>query len=285
MAAAFQQGGNNEHSGEEIFCGARACTTESLDAEAERIAASYGASANASLSEARLMLSYLLVEDVDAYYSEVAQLVHEFGDLADLSVAEARDLCQTPSYLRSRGAVIRGFLELVVATVDRFGRSSAASAREVKAISRYMKADEINSYYALVERLSSSHSCHPQDVKRMISTMGAAAAEAHLEMGGHRGECTDIGPALARRAALEKLGFDPSKAAPTPADVLRQYRALARVWHPDKIRGVGAIAATDVTQSGCADLASRFREIKAAVYFLLSGSCPSELHRRGPAAN
>lgn len=245
------------------------CTSDQAarlpEAEAARLAA-LGAAAGADASEVRLLLSYVSAAEVEAFYGLVARLVREYGAGAELSVAEARDLCRTPSHARARGEAIEEFLRFVVSTVGRYKESALATPREVKALSMYKQADEITTFYNLVEHLSAEHSVPPGRVKLLICTLGREAGEERLRMGS--GAYSDFSTAAkvpdtaGRRDALRILGLDASAgcaAQPTSADITRRYRQLAKVWHPDKLA------------SGCDEAAAaRFREIKEAADLLLA---------------
>merc|ERR1712190_535308 len=115
----------------------------------------------------------------------------------------------------------------------------------------YMSQHEINSFYVLVEQLSTAHGRTPQEVKLLVSTFGEAHARAHLERknmeSGSNSRSNRFGrdcAPTARQAALQVLGFRGNGPEPTSAEITRQFRQLAKVWHPDKRHGASHAAAS-----------------------------------------
>lgn len=233
------------------------------------IIARYGDTAGAVESEVRLLLSYSPEEEVAGFFRFLEKITRRYGEAADLSLEEARSLARTPKNVRERGHVIEEYLDFVVSTVAQYSECSGATAREVKAISRYMQQREILEYYDLVQRLSMQYDRKVAAVKTMLSTKGQKETEKELSSSTGRKPWApwweNLGDpnvsSAAMRSALQTLGFQDCT-NPEHAEVASRYRQLARKWHPDKVG--------DRCPQEQEKAAARFRAIKAAADFLLN---------------
>lgn len=238
-------------------------------AAASVIVARYGSTAGATLSEVKLLLSYTPQKDVEDFFFFIESILQRFGVASDLSLEEARSFARTPKNVQDRGQTIEEYLEFVTSTVARYATGAGATAKEVKAISRYMQMDEIVAYYDLVEGLCTKYRRKFTEVKLMLSTMGRQATESELASGRHTFSEENWHWGLGapevsfsdRQKALRALGFNEG-ADPQPAAIARQYRQLAKTWHPDKAAAQGPQAMEEAT--------ARFRDIKAAADVLLT---------------
>jgi len=236
----------------------KACN-RALAAATAVIVARYGDTAGAVESEVRLLLSYSTEEDVAGFFRFLEKITRRYGEAADLTLEEARGLARTPKNVRERGQVIEEYLDFVVSTVAQFSECSGATAREVKAISRYMQQQEIVEYYDLVQRLSMRYDRSIAEIKTMLSTKGQKETERELSSSTGKKPSApwwqNLGDpnisSAEKRHALETLGFE-AGAKPGPVEIASRYRQLARKWHPDKwsLQGEQSVAvATDVTKS------------------------------------
>eukprot|EP00928_Gymnodinium_smaydae_P100373 TRINITY_DN9829_c0_g1_i1.p1 TRINITY_DN9829_c0_g1~~TRINITY_DN9829_c0_g1_i1.p1 ORF type:complete len:147 (-),score=14.54 TRINITY_DN9829_c0_g1_i1:963-1403(-) len=119
---------------------------QALEAATCRLVHEFSVSCAATHEEVKLLLSYKSEAEVRDFYGTIADIVSRYGELADLSVAEARHLLPTPAKVREQLGKVEDFLHFVVSVVARYGTSALASAREVKSISKYMHQDEIWRY-------------------------------------------------------------------------------------------------------------------------------------------
>jgi len=245
----------------------------SVNATAARLVARYGTLTGATMSETRLLLSYKAEAEVVHFYDFVEHLVQEYGSSADLSVAEARDICRTPANVRERGDIVLDFLKFVTSTVERYKKTAGASASEVKSISVRLHKEEITEYYSLVERLCATYGSPPAKVKLLLSVTGQAATEDALRREQHELPKHNFASSMPGHiyqdarwdSALCTLGFKHGE-RPSASEVSHRYRQLAKVWHPDKHLSASTASCSEEEAS------QRFRDIKEAADLLLLAS-------------